>query len=265
MGRREKCLLPVGGVPLLLRVVGALIHAGFDEVVVATTPRHAGTVWLAETWGLRVFYTSGRGYENDLLEVAELAPVLAASCDLADLSPGHVRPLLSSKVFATAVSGGAYVGLSWIPSRDLGEWVEVEVGPLMNVNTWDDLRRAEEAAPPAYPIPVDPAGLAPHEMTLGVSDAPADFPVAVDAWTCTLLDGHHRWEAALRRGTWLYALPLDYGEVDVNMPKLEVLSRAALRLPYPPKTTWHTYRGLHVSRLPYAVERGERPLRCSPL
>ncbi|MEZ0319410.1 MAG: NTP transferase domain-containing protein [Pyrobaculum sp.] len=265
IGRPEKCLLSVGGVPLLFRVVGALMHAGFDQVAVATTPRHVGVVWLARLWGLEVLYTSGRGYHHDLVEVAELAPVLAASCDLADLSPRHVEQLLGMDVFTSATSGGRFVGLSWIPSRDLDRWAEVEVGPLINVNTWEDLRKAEEEAPPAYPIPVDPATLLPHEMTLGVMEGLSEAPIAVDVWTCTVLDGHHRVEAAAKTGRWVYALLLDYGEVEVNMPKLEVLSRAASRLPYPPKTTWHTYRGRHVSQLPYAVGRARRPLRCRPL
>lgn len=265
LGKPEKCLLAVGGVPLLFRVVGVLQWAGFDEIIVATTRGHAGVAWVSMTWGLEVAYTPGLGYEADFAYLAgRLAPALFAACDLADLTPSHITPLVGRDVVTTATSGGRYVGLTWVPQR-LDRWVEVEVGPLTNINTWEDWRMAEEKLPPAYPLVVRREGLLPHEQTLGPVELETVAPIAVDVWTCTVLDGHHRLEAL--RGASIPALPLDYRVVDVNLEKLEVVWRASAGLSYPPKSTWHTYRGRHVSRLPaVTVALRElhkvRPLRC---
>jgi len=264
MGRPEKCLLPVGAVPLLLRVVAALIWAGFDEVVVATTRGHPGVAWLAKTWGFAVDYTEGLGYGPDLARLAERhAPALFASCDLANLTPSHVEPLLGRPRMATAVAGGQYVGLTWMPSSETSKWEEVEVPPLMNINTWHDYEKAEANPPPAYPLPVDPHTLKPHEDVLPDVVA-GEAPIAVEAWTCTVLDGHHRLNKAKREGRPILALPVDYRVVEVNMPKMEVLARAAAGLLYPPKTTWHTYRGEHISQIPAAQppHTSTRPLKC---
>ncbi|MFN3805062.1 MAG: NTP transferase domain-containing protein [Pyrobaculum sp.] len=270
MGNPEKCLLPLGGVPLLFRVTGALQWAGFGEIVVATTRGHPGVAWAATTWGLRVIYTPGLGYEADLAFLASrLAPALFVACDLADLAPSHITPLVEKEVMATATSGGKYVGLTWVPGG-LDRWTEVEVGSLININTWEDWHMAEEELPPAYPLVVETNGLLPHEQTLGLAELDVISPVAVDVWTCTVLDGHHRLEALRRAGAPAPVLPLDYRVVDVNLGKLEVMWRAAAGLPYPPKSTWHTYRGRHVSHIPTVpVAVGElhrvKPLRCEAI
>jgi len=267
MGRPEKCLLPVGAVPLLLRVVAALIWAGFDEVLVATTRRHPGVAWLAKTWGLAVDYTEGLGYGPDLAYLAErYAPALFVSCDLANLTPSHVEPLLDRPHMVTAVAGGQYVGLTWVPSSDMSKWEEVEVPPLMNINTWHDYEKVEADPPPAYPLPVDPHTLKPHEDVLSAVAA-GETPIAVEAWTCTVLDGHHRLNKARKEGRPILALPVDYRAVEVNLPKMEVLARAAAGLLYPPKTTWHTYRGIHISQIATAQppRTSTRPLNCEAL
>ena len=267
MGRPEKCLLPVGAVPLLLRVAAALIWAGFDEVVVATTRGHPGVAWLAETWGFAVDYTEGLGYGPDLVRLAERhAPALFASCDLANLTPSHVKPLLSRPRMATAVASGQYVGLTWMPSPNMSKWEEVEVPPLMNINTWRDYEEAEADPPPAYPLPMDPHTLRPHEDVFPDVVA-GEAPIAVEAWTCTVLDGHHRLNKAKREGRPILALPVDYRAVEVNMTKMEVLARAAAGLLYPPKTTWHTYRGIHISQIPTAQlpHMPTRLLKCDAI
>lgn len=266
----EKCLMPVWGVPILFRVVGALQWAGFRELVVATTARHSGVAWAAGLWGLEVAYTQGMGYERDFKEVVDrYAPALVVSCDLADLTPRHVAPLLKNAVMATAVSGGRYVGLSWAPK--LGEaWVDVEVPPLLNINTWQDLKRAEEAAPLAYPLVVQTEGLLPHEETEGELRLEGWVaPIVVDVWTCTVLDGHHRLRALKEAGLPAPVLPVDYRRIDVNLDKLLVLSRAAAGAAMPPRSTWHTYKNRHVSEIPTAAApldflKSTAPLRCRP-
>lgn len=65
--------------------------AGFSDIVVVTTPGHVGVAWLAETWGLKVEYTEGRGYEDECV-VDSRAPVPIAPCDLADLTPAAYFP-----------------------------------------------------------------------------------------------------------------------------------------------------------------------------
>jgi len=112
-GDPEKCLAPVCGIPLLFRVAGALAQV-VDKLYVATTPRHRGVAAAAAKWGIDVIYTPGLGYEHDFVQLAAYAPAVVAACDIADLTPSHVLKLTAAEVFATAASGGEYVGLSYI-------------------------------------------------------------------------------------------------------------------------------------------------------
>jgi GTP:adenosylcobinamide-phosphate guanylyltransferase len=265
-GDPEKCLAPVCGVPLLFRVAGALAQV-VDKLYVATTPRHKRVAEAAARWGIDVIHTPGLGYEQDFARLAAYAPAVVTACDIADLTPSHVLKLTAAEVFATATSGGEYVGLSYLPTPDLSRWVEVEVGPLRDVDTRGDLEEAERLCPTAYPLYVDPAALKPHEEVLEERSYATVHPIAVDYKTAVVLDGHHRLRFLLRAGLPAPVLLLDYDMVDVNVDKGEVVRRAYAGDLFPPKTTWHTYRGRHVSEIPAApaeVEELRRRPRLKP-
>jgi GTP:adenosylcobinamide-phosphate guanylyltransferase len=243
-------------------VAGALAPV-VDKLYVATTPRHAGVAEAAAGWGIDVVYTPGFGYGHDFVQLAAYAPAVVAACDIADLMPSHVLRLTAEEVFATATSGGEYVGLSYIPSPDLSRWVEVEVGPLRDVDTRGDLEEAERLCPTAYPLYVDPAALKPHEEVLEERSYVVVHPIAVDYKTAVVLDGHHRLRFLLRAGLPAPVLLFDYDAVDVNVDKCEVVRRAYAGDLFPPKTTWHTYRGRHISQIPSALAEVEE-LRRRP-
>ncbi len=253
MGRRfgnpQKCLAPICGVPLLFRVAGALAQIA-DRIYVATTPRHGEVIKAAEKWGLQVIATPGLGYERDILHVVHLAPVVVAACDIANLAPPHVEALLGQKIFTTALSRGEPVGLSYIPNTDLERWTSVEVGRLVDVDTAEDLAEAEGLCPAAYPLYVDPEWLKPHEDVIEERVYEVVRPIAVDYRTGVILDGHHRHRFLKRARLPAPVLLFDYAVVDVNVDKGEVLDRAARGVVYPPKSTWHTYRGRHISEIP---------------
>ncbi|WP_148682264.1 NTP transferase domain-containing protein [Pyrobaculum neutrophilum] len=263
MGDPQKCLRPVCGIPLLFRVAGVL-HQLADEIYVVTTPGHVELAQAAERWGLKVIYGSGLGYPQDFPTAARLAPAVVAACDIADLEPRHIQLLATQDVFATAVTPRGYVGLSYLPSADMDRWVEVDVGSLLDVDTPEDLEEAERRCPTAYPLYVDVACLKPHEETLDAALEPQGEipPIAVDYRTGVVLDGHHRLKALLKHGS-APALLFDYQAVDVNIPREEVVQRALEGRLYPPKTTWHTYRGKHISQIPAAKARpAAKKLRC---
>ena len=247
-GDPEKCMWPLCGVPLLFRVAGALAQVA-AKVVVLTTPAHRRVAKYAAEWGLEVVYTPGEGYEKDFLHAARLAPAVVAACDLANLSPGHVERLLAYETFATAVSQGGYPGLSYLPTPRLDRWADVDVGALFDVDTPEDLERAEEECPVAYPLYVPTSKLRPHEDVLEERPYQRVWPIAVDYKTGVILDGHHRF-AFLKKLGVAPVLLFDYDVVDVNVDKRAVVEAAATGRLMPPKTTWHTYRRRHISQIP---------------
>lgn len=245
----EKCLTPVCGIPLIFRVAGALAQV-VDKLYVATTPRHAGVAAAAARWGIDVIYTPGLGYERDFSQLTAYAPAVVAACDIADLAPGHIAKLLTAEVFATATSGGRYVGLSYLPTSDTSRWVDVEVGPLHDVDTQEELEETERLCPTAYPLYVDATALRPHEQVVGEWSYAVVHPLAVDYKTAVVLDGHHRLRFLRRVGLPAPVLLFDYDVLEVNVDKGEVVRRAYTGDLFPPKTTWHTYKGRHVSQIP---------------
>ncbi|MEL9990750.1 MAG: NTP transferase domain-containing protein [Thermoproteus sp.] len=269
-----KCLRPVGGVPMLLRVAAAL-QPFVDALAVATTRSHGPVVWLARLWGLDVIYTSGLGYEHDFLELISYAPAVLAACDVPFLSPSHVARLMSEPLMASAVGARGHIGVTWLPSADTTRWVDVYFPELDDVDARDDLVRLGREGP-TYPIVVDPSSLLPHEdvetaLTLGQRVK----PIVVDAWTCTVLDGHHRLRALMERGLPAPVVPMDYSRVDVksgglDVSKLYVVSAASRGLRLGVRATRHYYGGRHVSELQHIEVDIEdlskvRPLRCDPL
>jgi GTP:adenosylcobinamide-phosphate guanylyltransferase len=271
-----KCLRPVCGVPMVLRVAAAL-QPFSSRLVVATTKLHGPIAWLARLWGMEVVYTEGRGYEPDFSELLAYAPAVVAACDLPFLAPGHVARLISRPVMSTAVGEGGYVGLTWLPDGDTTRWVDVYMPDLRDVDTREDWMALANCAGPTYPMFVDPSSLLPHE---GVEAVPAlgsrVRPIAVDAWTCTVLDGHHRLSALAERGLPVPVIPLDYSRIDVRdgagneVSKLAVISAASRGARLGVRATRHYYNDMHVSELSHVEVDVDfladvRPTKCDHL
>jgi len=128
-------------------------------VVVATSPRttqslltHVPT--LINDPHIHVIETSGDGYVNDLRVVTSSLrkPLLVLPADVPLITADYLRLFLNAaKEFPNAdvvtlvVEGVEPVGISLFRSEG-GDWASVTVrddGRLMNVNTWENLRRAE--------------------------------------------------------------------------------------------------------------------------
>lgn len=272
----NKCLRPVCGVPMILRVAAAL-QPYAKRLVVATTRLHAPTAWLAELWGLEVAYTDGLGYEHDIAQLLDYFPAVIAACDIPFLAPEHVAELLSKQTMTSVVGAGGYVGLTWLPGRDTSSWADLTMPGLRDVDSREDWLLLSDCDEPTYPLIVDPATLRPHEdveSELGLG--PRVRPLVVDAWTCTVLDGHHRLKALLDRGVPAPVVPMDYSRIDVTdgagreVSKLEVLAAAARGVKLGVRATRHYYRGVHVSALRHmevdaSLLSRVKPLRCNPL
>ncbi|CCC82451.1 GTP--adenosylcobinamide-phosphateguanylyltransferase [Thermoproteus tenax] len=275
-GDPQKCLRPVCGVPMIMRVVASL-QPYVSRLVVATTRGHAAVAWLARTWDMEVIYTEGGGYERDISALLKLAPVVIASCDLPFLEPHHVAELIENDVFTSAVKDGEYIGLTWAPNGDLSKWTNMD----LDVEDVDDRRKwlqlSSSCQKPTYPIVVDPRTLLPHEDVEGLLEISwAVRPVVVDVWTCTVLDGHHRLASLAARGLPVPVVPMDYASLDVFTPdglyfdKLAVISSASRGERLGRRVTRHFYGGKHVSSLNHVeMSLGElaniAPLRCEPL
>ncbi|WP_281071019.1 NTP transferase domain-containing protein [Pyrobaculum aerophilum] len=251
-GRRandpEKCLWPLCGIPLLFRVAGALAQVA-EELIVLTTKNHTRIAKYAEAWGIKVVYTPGEGYERDVQFAVKFAPAFIASCDLANLKPGHLEALANNAVFTTAVTKGGYPGLSYLPTPDMEKWSVVELGDLYDVDTPEDFEKAERECPTAYPLNADPNLLKPHEEVLEFRKYEVVKPIAVDYKTGVILDGHHRY-AFLKNFKAVPVLLFDYDVIETNIDKRVILQAAYSGRLLPPKTTWHTYRGRHISQIP---------------
>ncbi|MGC8973300.1 MAG: NTP transferase domain-containing protein [Thermoproteus sp.] len=271
-----KCLRPVCGVPMMLRVAAAL-QPFSSRLVVATTRSHGPVAWLARLWGMEVVYTEGRGYELDFSELLPYAPAVVAACDLPFLTPNHVARLISKPLMSTAVGAGGYVGLTWLPSGDTARWVDVSMPDLVDVDTREGWMALAGCTGPIYPVFVDPGSLLPHEDVESVPALGGTVrPIAVDAWTCTVLDGHHRLSALAERGLPAPVVPLDYSRIDVRdgdgneVSKLAVLAAASRGVRLGVRATRHYYNGVHVSELDHVeADIGflarARPLRCDPI
>lgn len=89
LGRRlkmgEKALVRVAGRSMISWVLRSLrLSRTVSDVYVATTRRNKATIEWSSKNGLKTIITSGKGYENDVVEVVELisVPVLVVVVDL---------------------------------------------------------------------------------------------------------------------------------------------------------------------------------------
>lgn len=272
----NKCLRPVCGVPMILRVAAAL-QPYASRIVVATTKAHGPTAWLAELWGLEVLYMEGLGYERDFARLLGYAPAVVAACDLPFLAPNHIAELISRPLMTSVIGADGYVGLTWLPSSDTSSWSDLTASYLRDVDTKEDWLSFAECDEPTYPLVVEAKTLLPHEDTEAALDLGRKVrPIVVDAWTCSVLDGHHRLKALLERGMPAPVVPMDYSRVDVTdgagreLSKLEVISAASRGVKLGVRTTRHHYNGVHVSKLKHVdvdidLLSRIKPLRCDPL
>ena len=99
-GGTEKPLLPVGGVPMISRVIDALKGSdSFERIIAAVSPGTPATSKFLDGMGIQVIETPGLGYSRDLsLVLTKIRPAkaLVVSADMPLLTPEVVRYLASS-------------------------------------------------------------------------------------------------------------------------------------------------------------------------
>lgn len=158
MGGALKPLINVCGAPMIQWVINATLKVS-RHVVVVTSPRTTQSLLthilaLINNPHIHVIETSGDGYVNDLRVVTSSLrkPLLVLPADVPLITADHLRSFLNAaKEFPNAdvvtliVEGIGPIGISLFRSEG-GNWASVTVrndDRLMNVNTWEDLRRAE--------------------------------------------------------------------------------------------------------------------------
>jgi molybdopterin-guanine dinucleotide biosynthesis protein A len=106
----DKALLPVGGVPMVVIVAGALRRAGAREVVAVGGDRHGleqvGLSWVADRW-------PGEGPLGGLITALEAATsevVAVLACDLADVTETAIRQVVEAVDDAAADAAVAEAG-----------------------------------------------------------------------------------------------------------------------------------------------------------
>jgi GTP:adenosylcobinamide-phosphate guanylyltransferase len=142
-----KPILKVCDEPMILRVHKVLSDF-VDEVTVATVRGHPAEKILREIFP-RIIYTSGKGYEHDVLEVVrELGvPLLISSADLPFLPKEAVRLLMDScsASVCTLEDELGFVGVSFWRGTNLGDYMSVSFpGTIINVNTVEDYDKANK-------------------------------------------------------------------------------------------------------------------------
>lgn len=107
-GSEEKPLLLVGGVPLLERVVRAVLASGERDVRIATSPHTPRSAQFAQDRGWTVLPTPGEGHPQDVAFLArELTRFMTVAADLPFLPPAELRRAR----FAGETGPGNWVGL----------------------------------------------------------------------------------------------------------------------------------------------------------
>ncbi len=158
MGGALKPLVNVCGAPMILWVIKAALSVS-RHVAVVTSPRTTHPLLthvpaLINDPRIHIIETPGDGYVNDLRVVtASLRkPLLVLPADVPLITADHLRSFLNAakdfpnaNVVTLIVEGVGPVGISLFRSEG-GDWASVTVSSdrwLMNINTWEDLRRAE--------------------------------------------------------------------------------------------------------------------------
>lgn len=158
MGGALKPLINVCGAPMIQWVINVALNVS-RHVVVVTSPRTTQPLLtnipaLTNDPHIHIIETPGDGYVSDLGVVTSSLrkPLLVLPADVPLITADHLRSFLNAaKEFPNAdvvtlvVEGIGPIGISLFRSEG-GDWASVTVrgdDRLMNVNTWEDLRRAE--------------------------------------------------------------------------------------------------------------------------
>jgi adenosylcobinamide-phosphate guanylyltransferase len=170
LGRVEKGLLTFMGRTLLDIAVDAALDSGVGPILVAVSPHTPRTAAYAKSCGLRVLETAGIGYHEDVKSLLEeRRPFLSLAVDLPFVRGRHIAALAEAyrgRSLAGALPAGllpADAGTEGVPDDEWRGLAPVGINvvdrsefsciflfddPLLayNVNTLDDLKRAEGRA-----------------------------------------------------------------------------------------------------------------------
>ncbi|WP_238027501.1 MULTISPECIES: NTP transferase domain-containing protein [Metallosphaera] len=136
-----KPVMEVCGKPMIQWVVElALKYSG--DVYIATVRGHPAEDRLSKI--RKLLYTSGRGYENDVVEAVSSVklPALVLPSDVPFLEEDAVELLLREcdSSICTLLTQGDFVGVSLWKSLNLQDYQSINYPRrIMNVNTWNDL------------------------------------------------------------------------------------------------------------------------------
>lgn len=142
----RKPLLEVCGVPMIVRVYNVAKKISVD-VYIATVKNHIIEKEL-KSYFSKIIYTSGKGYENDVLEAIKIVgfPVLVLPSDIPFLKINYIKPLFNCKSsICSLLSRGKFIGISLWNSDNLNDFSSIESNAdIMNVNTKEDLSIANK-------------------------------------------------------------------------------------------------------------------------
>ncbi len=147
MGGVVKPLLRVCGKPLIEHVLGPL--EGAWRIILALS-RYTVEGLRGYCRRYNCIYTSGAGYPWDLGEVLAsilYRPLIIVPADIVGLGPWLLKLAedVGDRSIYTVKCGGRPLGVSIIPGRGW-DWEDLEAEcRVVNVNTWEDLERAEQA------------------------------------------------------------------------------------------------------------------------
>ncbi|AWR95872.1 NTP transferase domain-containing protein [Acidianus brierleyi] len=142
----RKPLLEVCSIPMIARVYNVAEKISTD-IYIATIKNHVIEKELILRFP-NIIYTSGKGYENDVLEAVTTIgfPVLVLPSDIPFLKIDYVKPLFTCKSsICTLLSRGKFVGISLWNSDNLNDFSSIESNvDIINVNTKEDLSIANK-------------------------------------------------------------------------------------------------------------------------
>ncbi len=142
----RKPMLEVCGIPMIVRVYNVAKKISL-YVYIATVKNHIIEKELRMRFS-NIIYTSGNGYENDVLEAVKKIgfPALVLPSDIPFLKINDIEPLYNCKSsICTLLSKGKFIGISLWNSDNLNDFSSIEANTnIMNVNTEEDLSIANK-------------------------------------------------------------------------------------------------------------------------
>ncbi|MCY0861547.1 MULTISPECIES: NTP transferase domain-containing protein [Metallosphaera] len=136
-----KPVMEVCGKPMI-QWVAELAMRYASQVYIATVKGHPAEEKLRKIH--RVLYTSGLGYENDVVEAVSSVklPALVLPSDVPFLDGDTIEILIRecNSSICTLLSQGKFVGVSLWRALDLEDYQSIDYPrKIVNVNTWNDL------------------------------------------------------------------------------------------------------------------------------